>query len=132
MKAKVTGIGGIFFTCKDVATTKAWYEKHLGLPVDDYGCTFFQANDVELNPKASQQWSPFKSDTTYFNPDDQEFMINYRVDDLVRLLKQLSNAGVEIAGEIQEFDYGKFGWIIDCDGRKVELWEPANEHLFEK
>ncbi|MGJ8683303.1 MAG: VOC family protein [Nonlabens sp.] len=129
MKAKVTGIGGIFFTCKDVAATKAWYEKHLGLPVDDYGCTFWNG---PTEVKSSQQWSAFKNDTTYLDPKNQEFMINYKVNDLVRLLEQLKQAGVEMAGEMQEFDYGKFGWIIDIDGRKVELWEPANEHLFEK
>ena len=128
MKAKVTGIGGIFFTCKDVAATKAWYEKHLGLPVDDYGCTFWAGN----GEKISQQWSPFKEETTYFDPKNQSYMINYRVDNLVLLYQQLKDNGVEIAGEIQEFDYGKFGWIIDIDGRKVELWEPANEQLFEK
>ncbi|GAK75154.1 VOC family protein [Nonlabens ulvanivorans] len=129
MKAKVTGIGGVFFKCEDVAATKAWYQEHLGLPVDDYGCTFWTGPTEE---KASQQWSPFKKDSTYFNPGNQEFMINYRVDDLVKLIEQLKDAGVEIAGEIEEFDYGKFGWIIDIDGRKVELWEPANEELFEK
>ncbi|MBF4983480.1 VOC family protein [Nonlabens mediterrranea] len=129
MKAKVTGIGGVFFKCADVAATKAWYHKHLGLPVDDYGCTFWTGPTTD---KASQQWSPFKEDTAYFNPGDQEFMINYRVDDLVKLIKQLKSAGVQIAGEIEEFDYGKFGWIIDIDGRKIELWEPANEELFEK
>lgn len=127
--AKVTGIGGIFFTCKDVAATKLWYEKHLGLPIDDYGCTFWNGITKE---KTSQQWSPFKSNTDYFNPQEQEFMMNYRVDDLVVLLEQLKESGVEIVGAIQEFDYGKFGWIIDIDGRKVELWQPANEQLFEK
>lgn len=129
---KVTGIGGIFFKCADVKTTKQWYATHLGLAVDDYGCTFFQANDVALHPKASQQWSPFKKDTTYFDPGEQEFMINYRVANLEALLIELKNNGVQISGEMQEFEYGKFGWIIDCDGRKVELWEPANEQLFEK
>ena len=129
---KVTGIGGIFFKCKDTAVTKAWYEKHLGLPVDDYGCTFWQADSVALDKKASQQWSPFKEDSNYFEPGEQEFMINYRVADLHGLINELRENDVEIAGEIQEFDYGKFGWIIDCDGRKVELWEPINEHLFEK
>ncbi|GAK88569.1 glyoxalase/Bleomycin resistance protein/dioxygenase family protein [Nonlabens ulvanivorans] len=129
MKAKVTGIGGVFFKCADVAATKAWYQEHLGLPVDDYGCTFWTGPTKE---KASQQWSPFKKDSTYFNPGDQEFMINYRVDDLVSLMEQLKKSGVQIAGAIEEFDYGKFGWIIDIDGRKVELWEPADEELFEK
>jgi predicted enzyme related to lactoylglutathione lyase len=129
---KVTGIGGIFFKCKDVAATKKWYQKHLGLEVDEYGCTFWQAKSVELDAKASQQWSPFKKESDYFEPGKQEFMINYRVADLVELIKELGQQGVEIVGEMQEYDYGKFGWIMDCDGRKVELWEPLNEHLFEK
>ncbi len=129
MKARVIGIGGIFFKCHDVAATKAWYEKHLGLSVDDYGCTFWNGPTEE---KSSQQWSPFKNDTTYFGSGTQEFMMNYKVNDLITLIADLKEAGVEIAGAIEEFDYGKFGWIIDIDGRKVELWEAANEDLFEK
>jgi predicted enzyme related to lactoylglutathione lyase len=129
---KVTGIGGIFFKCKDTQATKAWYEKHLGLPVDDYGCTFWQAESVNLDKKASQQWSPFKSDSTYFDPGKQDFMINYRVADLESLLEELKQNAVEVVGKMEEYDYGKFGWVMDCDGRKVELWEPSNEHLFEK
>lgn len=128
---KVTGIGGIFFTCKDVETTKAWYQKHLGLPIDDYGCTFFKAQEVESNPKATFQWSVFKDNTDHFNAQLQAFMINYRVTDLHALINELVENGVEIDGEIQEYEYGKFAWIIDCDGRKVELWEPSNEELFE-
>ena len=129
---KVTGIGGIFFKCKDTQATKAWYEKHLGLPVDDYGCTFWQAESVKLDKKASQQWSPFESDSTYFDPSKQDFMINYRVADLKSLLEELKQNAVEVVGKIEEYDYGKFGWVIDCDGRKVELWEPSNEDLFKK
>ncbi|WP_124978761.1 VOC family protein [Nonlabens xiamenensis] len=129
---KVTGIGGIFFKTKDVKATKQWYEKHLGLAVDEYGCTFWQAEEVERNPKASQQWSPFEEKTSYFDPGRQEFMINYRVTDLENLLSELKSNGVQLVGEMQEFEYGKFGWILDLDGRKVELWEPAKEDLFEK
>jgi predicted enzyme related to lactoylglutathione lyase len=129
---KVTGIGGIFFKCKDTQVTKAWYEKHLGLPVDDYGCTFWQAESVKLDKKASQQWSPFESDSTYFDPGKQDFMINYRVADLKSLLEELKQNAVEVVGKMEEYDYGKFGWVMDCDGRKVELWEPSNEQLFEK
>ncbi|WP_339684712.1 VOC family protein [uncultured Nonlabens sp.] len=129
---KVTGIGGIFFKCKDTQATKAWYEKHLGLPVDDYGCTFWQEESVKLDKKASQQWSPFESDSTYFDPGKQDFMINYRVADLKSLLEELKQNDVEVVGKIEEYDYGKFGWVIDCDGRKVELWEPSNEDLFKK
>ncbi len=128
--SKVTGIGGVFFKCRDVAKTKAWYAKYLGLPTDEYGYTFFMKTEVEKDDNASQQWSPFKKDSDYFGDSGQQFMINYRVEGLVDLIAELKKDGVEIVGEIKEFDYGKFAWIIDCDGRKVELWEPANESLF--
>lgn len=129
--ARVTGLGGIFFKCKDVQATKDWYAKHLGLPVNDYGCTFWQEPAVKGSTKKSQQWSPFKADTTYFKPANQEFMINYKVDNLEEILLDLQDAGVTMAGDMESYDYGKFAWIIDIDGRKLELWEPANEHLFE-
>ncbi|ARN72454.1 glyoxalase [Nonlabens tegetincola] len=129
--AKVTGLGGIFFVCNDPERTKQWYQKHLGLNTDQYGCTFFMSEEVKREPKATQQWSPFPADTTYY-PIDQKFMINYRVDDLEELLADLQNSGIQQEGDMQEFDYGKFAWIIDCDGRKVELWEPKQEELFEK
>lgn len=130
--AKVTGLGGIFFKCADVAATKNWYSTHLGLPTNDYGCTFWQEPAAPGVQRTSQQWSPFKKDTDYFEPGSQEFMVNYRVDDLVTLLKNLENEGVQIEGDMQSFEYGKFAWIIDIDGRKIELWEPANEQLFEE
>jgi predicted enzyme related to lactoylglutathione lyase len=129
---KVTGIGGIFFKCNDVAITKSWYEKHLGLPVDEYGCTFWQADSVKLDEKASQQWSPFKMDSDYFEPGKQDFMINYRVANLKSLLTELKQNGVTIVGKVEEYEYGDFAWIMDCDGRKIELWQPRNEQLFEK
>ena len=126
---RVTGIGGIFFRCKDVQKTKEWYAKHLGLNTDDYGCTFWLPH-LDKKEVASQQWSPFKADTNYFGESDQEFMINYKVEDLESLLETLKKEGVTIAGEMQQFDYGYFGWILDCDGRKVELWQTKNEQLF--
>ena len=78
----------------------------------------------------TQQWSPFPADTDYFAPASNEFMINYRVANLDNLLEILKEDGVTLVGEKQEFDYGKFAWILDCDGRKLELWEPRNEELF--
>jgi predicted enzyme related to lactoylglutathione lyase len=126
---KVTGIGGIFFRCKDVEKTKQWYNKHLGLDTDAYGCTFWQKNE-DPNQEKSQQWSPFDQDTSYFGSSGQEFMVNYRVFDLKKLLSQLKKEDVVILGEIEEFEYGDFAWIKDCDGRKVELWQPKNEELF--
>lgn len=129
--AKVTGLGGIFFTCNDVAATKAWYHKHLGLAVDDYGCTFWQKPAAAGTQPSSQQWSPFAANTDYWDTNKQLFMINYKVDNIAALLNDLKTAGVIILGEPQSFEYGTFAWIQDCDGRKVELWQPANEHLFE-
>ncbi len=127
MKKRVTGIGGVFFTAKDPQQLKAWYNTHLGLPTDNYGCTFWW-KDKDGN-ECSTQWSPFKEDTTYFKPSEKQFMMNYRVDDLVALLEVLKKEGVEVVGEIQEYDYGKFGWILDPEGNKIELWEP-NDAVF--
>lgn len=122
---RVTGIGGVFFKSENPTAIKNWYKNHLGLNTDDYGCTFWwkdkQGND------ASTQWSPFKEDTAYFEPSKKDFMMNYRVDDLKALLEVLKEEGVTVVGDIQEFDYGKFGWILDPDGNKVELWEPIDK-----
>ena len=120
MKNRVTGLGGVFFK-----TIKEWYGKHLGLPVDDYGCTFWWKD--EEGKKCSTQWSPFKEDTDYFNPSEKEFMVNFRVENLVELLKILKEEGITVVGEIEEYEYGKFGWILDPEGNKIELWEPVDE-----
>jgi predicted enzyme related to lactoylglutathione lyase len=124
MEKRVTGIGGFFFKTKDPKKIKEWYNVHLGLNTDDYGCTFWW-NDKEGN-KCSTQWSPFKEDTKYFDPSKKEFMMNFRVNDLEGLLKVLNNEGVTIVGEIEKYDYGKFGWILDPEGNKIELWEPVD------
>lgn len=121
---RVTGLGGFFFKSKDPKTTKEWYGKHLGLPVDEYGCTF-SWKDKE-GKDCSTHWSPFKEDTTYFQPSKKEFMMNFRVENLIELLKVLKAEGVTIVGEIEEYDYGKFGWILDPEGNKIELWEPVD------
>ncbi|MBQ4805153.1 VOC family protein [Aquimarina sp. MMG015] len=122
---RVTGLGGFFFKTKDPKTTKEWYGKHLGLHVDDYGCTFWW-KDKDGND-CSTQWSPFKEDTNYFSPSKKEFMMNFRVENLVELLKVLKEEGVKIVGEIEEYEYGKFGWIVDPEGNKIELWEPIDK-----
>ncbi len=125
MKNRVTGLGGFFFKTKDPKTTKEWYGKHLGLPVDDYGCTFWWKDAAGNN--CSTQWSPFKDDTTYFAPSKKEFMMNFRVENLIELLKVLKEEGVTIVGEVEEYEYGKFGWIVDPEGNKIELWEPVDK-----
>ncbi|MEZ4874962.1 MAG: VOC family protein [Flavobacteriaceae bacterium] len=124
MKKRVTGIGGMFFKTTDPKASKEWYQKHLGFPVDDWGCTFWW-KDSEGN-NCSTQWSPFSKDSTYFAPSTKECMFNYRVENLVELLKVLKEEGVTIVGEMQEYEYGKFGWIMDNDGNKIELWEPVD------
>ena len=125
MKNRVTGIGGLFFKTESPKKTKDWYQKHLGFNTDQWGCTFWW-KDNEGN-KASTQWSPFPGDTKYFEPSQKDFMFNYRVENLVELLQELEKEGVTIVGKIEEYDYGKFGWIIDGDGNKIELWEPKDD-----
>lgn len=125
MKNRVTGLGGFFFRTEDPKGLKNWYGKHLGLPVDDYGCTFWW-KDKEGND-CSTQWSTFPKDTKYFQPSEKQFMMNFRVENLVELLAVLKEEGVTIVGEIEEYEYGKFGWVLDPEGNKIELWEPNDE-----
>ena len=124
MKNRVTGIGGLFFKTKNPKATKDWYKKHLGFNTDDYGCTFLWKN--KEGKDCSIQWSPFAEDTKYYEPSKKDFMFNYRVEDLHELLAALKEEGVTIVGEVEEYDYGKFGWILDNDGNKLELWEPID------
>ncbi|MBN3583447.1 VOC family protein [Algoriphagus aestuarii] len=127
MKKRVTAIGGIFFKVKDPAKTKDWYRKHLGLQTDDYGTTFEWRSSENPSQKGFTQWSPMKDDTTYFKPSEKEFMVNYCVENLEELVKELKKEGVTILDEIESFDYGKFVHILDPDGHSIELWEPVNE-----
>lgn len=122
---KVTGIGGFFFKSAASKELVDWYRVHLGLKTDDYGCTFWWKD--QQGHDCSTQWSPFSEDTTYFAPSDKPFMQNFRVNNLYGLLERLKAAGVEVCGAPQEFEYGKFGWIIDPEGNKVELWEPYDK-----
>ncbi|MGJ8734054.1 MAG: VOC family protein [Cellulophaga sp.] len=122
---RVTGLGGFFFKTEDPDKIKQWYKDRLGLDTDRYGCTFWW-KDKEGND-CSTQWSPMKNDTTYFEPSKSSFMMNFRVENLVKLLEVLKAEGVTIVGEIEEYSYGKFGWILDPDGNKLELWEPKDD-----
>ena len=124
MKNRVTGLGGFFFKAQDPDRIKNWYKDHLGIPTDQYGWTFWWKD--KQGKDGTTQWSPFASDTTYFEPSTKPFMMNFRVADLVGLLEVLREEGVQIAGEIQEFEYGKFAWILDPEGNKIELWEPVD------
>ena len=124
---KVTGIGGIFFFSDNPAETREWYAKNLGLDVNDWGSTFESRNIDQPNEVNQLQWSPFKSGSEYFAPSKKEFMINYRVQNIEDLVKNLRTNGVTILDELETFDYGKFIHIMDSEGNKIELWEPIDE-----
>ncbi|SNS00127.1 VOC family protein [Flavobacterium sp. ov086] len=122
---KVTGIGGVFFFSDNPKETKEWYSKNLGLETNDWGSTF-ESRDINNPDKVnSLQWSPFKKGDEYFSPSKKEFMINYQVQYIEALVDKLKENGVTILDEITSYDYGKFVHILDADGNKIELWEPA-------
>ncbi len=121
---KVTGIGGIFFKCKDPRKMKEWYKANLGLDTDQYGTNFEWRQGADPSKKGFTQWSPFSGTTKYFEPSSKDFMINYRVENLEQLLEELKNNGVTILDDIEVHEYGKFVHILDTEGNKIELWEP--------
>jgi predicted enzyme related to lactoylglutathione lyase len=123
---RVTSIGGVFFKAKDPKMIREWYGTHLGLVVNPYGSTFEWRHADDPEQKGFTAWAPFKETTDYFNPGTKDFMVNYRVDNLEKLLEALKEEGVQVVGEIQVVDYGKFGWIMDPEGNKIELWEPID------
>lgn len=123
---RVTGLGGVFFKCKDPKKMKSWYEKHLGFKTDDYGGAFEWRQKLDPEKSGYTAWSPMKEDTNYFDPSEKQFMINYRVENLEKLLEVLKEEDVQIIGEIETYDYGKFAHIIDIEGNKIELWEPTD------
>ncbi len=128
---RVTGIGGIFFKCKDPGKMREWYKTHLGLSTNQYGSVFEWRQATDATKKGFSQWSPFKETTKYFEPSTKDFMINYRVDDLTALVAELKKEGVTITDTISSFNYGKFVHILDAEGNKIELWEP-NDAEYEK
>jgi len=128
---KVTGIGGIFFKCKDPKKMRDWYQTHLGLNTNKYGAVFEWRQGADTTKKGFSQWSPFNEKTKYFEPSTKDFMINYRVDNMEALVAELKKNGVTIVDTIQTVEYGKFLHILDVEGNKVELWEP-NDIEFEK
>ena len=123
---RVTGIGGIFFKCKDPQKVRDWYKLHLGLNTDQYGTNFEWRLATDSTKKGFTQWSPFAATTTYFEPSKRDFMINYRVENLENLVEELKKEGVTIADTIETYDYEKFVHIIDIEGNKVELWQPED------
>jgi len=123
--AKVTGIGGIFFKSNgDPTALAAWYQKHLGLRLEDWGGAVLRWPDDKAEDRGLTVWHVAKKDTQWFRPSESSFMVNYRVDNLDELLAQLREGGVDVVGAPQSDDNGKFAWIMDPDGNKVELWEP--------
>jgi predicted enzyme related to lactoylglutathione lyase len=123
---RVTGIGGIFFKCKDPKALRAWYGKHFGMPMNEYGATMeFRMSDPP-HEKGYLQWSPFGERTTYFAPSTKEFMINYRVNDIDGLVAALRSDSVTVLDSIERFDYGAFVHVMDPEGNKIELWEPLD------
>ncbi|MEX6687095.1 VOC family protein [Danxiaibacter flavus] len=128
---KVTGIGGIFFKCKDPNKVKEWYKTYLGLNTNQYGTVFEWYQGADSTKKGFTQWSPFAEKTKYFAPSTKEFMINYRVENLQSLVEELKLNHITIVDSIETYDYGKFVHILDLEGNKLELWEP-NDVAYEK
>jgi predicted enzyme related to lactoylglutathione lyase len=122
---RVTGIGGIFFTAKDPGALCAWYKRHLGIDVQEWGGAAFRWADETGKPTGgTTAWSVFASGGSHFAPSTAPFMINYRVADLARLLEALRSEGCQVLEKTDSSEYGKFGWVVDPEGNKVELWEP--------
>ena len=115
------GVGGVFFKSADPTRLYGWYAKWLGMEFEDWGIAYFP-NRMPAN--AQTVWSAFDSNTNYFAPSEKEFMFNLIVDDITEALKQVQQGGAEVVGTIEKMEYGLFGWFIDPDGNKVELWEP--------
>lgn len=126
---RVTGIGGIFIKSNDPKALAAWYKKHLGLNMEDWGGVMFPWKELpQANPKAFSLLSFFKQETDYLQPSGREFMLNLVVNDLDVLLEELKKEGIECVGEPKVDEFGKFAWIMDPEGTKLELWQPpANE-----
>jgi len=122
--AKAVGIGGVFFKSPDPAKLSAWYEQWLGVPFRGESSAIFDPR--EMPSKAFTVWAAFDQSTDYFAPSSQPFMFNIVVDDLEGALQQVAAGGAVRVGGIKEFDYGSFGWFMDPDGNKVELWQPPS------
>lgn len=125
---KVTGIGGIFFYSDNLNEAKEWYSKNLGIEINDWGSSGFESRNINKPDEVnSLQWKPFKKSDEYFSPSKKDFMINYRVQNIEGLVNKFKENGVTILDSIATYDYGKFVHIMDAEGNKIELWEPAGE-----
>lgn len=122
---RVTGIGGIFIKSHDADRLREWYRKHLGIDVETWGGTAFSwRSDTNPSGVGTTVWNVFEASSNYFNPSQAPFMVNYRVDKLHPLLAALRAEGCQVDDKVDESEYGKFGWVVDPDGNKIELWEP--------
>lgn len=125
---RVMGVGGIFFKAADKASLSAWYRDNLGVAVEDaWGGAVFPWKKNNPKGDAHTVWSPFSKDTDYFAPSTKDFMVNFRVADLHAMLNQLRANGCDVDKRVEESDYGKFGWVMDPEGNRIELWEPPEE-----
>ncbi len=122
---RVTGIGGILFKSKDPKATNEWYKNHLGLDVTPYGTSFEWLEKEDPTKTGVTQWNSFPETTKYFEPSTRDFMVNYRVENLEALVEELQKENVTILDKIETYDFGKFLHILDNEGNKVQLWEPA-------
>jgi predicted enzyme related to lactoylglutathione lyase len=116
---RVGGIGGVFFRARDPDALRSWYAEHLGIDMEEYGTTFTAREGDQT------VWAPFAADTDYFGTAEQQLMVNFRVRDLDAMLDQLRDAGVAVDDRVHEQEYGRFGWAVDPEGNRFELWEPA-------
>lgn len=124
--ARVTGIGGVFLRSQDPTALSAWYAEHLKVPTERYGgATFHWAEGASEALAGSTTWAPFPADTKYFGELNQQTMINFRVDDLEEILDQLRAGGVTVLDAVEDSEFGRFGWCVDPEGNRVELWQPA-------
>ncbi|KFE72224.1 VOC family protein [Hyalangium minutum] len=123
--AKITGIGGVFFKSRsDHKALSAWYQRHLGIALEEWGGAIIRWPEDKAEDKGLTVWNVAEKDSRWFSPSESSFMINYRVDDLDALIRQLKEGGVEILKGPESHENGKFAWLMDPDGNKVELWEP--------
>ncbi len=122
---RVIGIGGVFFKSKDPEKMKEWYKTHLGLEISPFGVMFPWQQESETAKSAYTLWSPFADDTKYFEPSTKDFMLNYVVEDLEALVVELKKENVTLLDELVAHEYGKFIHILDVEGNKIELFEPA-------
>jgi len=124
---RVTGIGGIFFQAKDPVALRAWYKRHLGIDVQEWGGTAFEWTDGAGNPvRGTTIWSIAAAESDTFARGKSPFMVNYRVAELAPLLQVLKEEGCQVLDKAEDSEFGKFGWVIDPEGNKVELWEPPS------